>query len=331
MNRTRNNLLLLCAFVLIFVPSAGFGAAITVDFDDDPLMGDSFTCNPDFLSFECNPPHHDWLKSKGIDITGSPNGFVFSTQIGGDIASTGTIIGFTSPSFLEEHWGLGTGEVLAVHFLNGVVNFVEVTLVTAPSSVLDNIPTTVLMSAFDSSDTLIASTTKTFTGVTNGSFTPAKMNLSGTGIAKIALETSQHVYYGVFIEEVIFDSTPPPLEVAVDIKPGTNPNSINLCSNGAVPVAILGSATFAVVDVVTDSLRFAEAAVKVVGKKDPRTLCSYEDFNGDSFVDLICNYVTADLAAVDGESTSATVKGELVDGTSFEGTDSVNIVKYRCN
>ena len=122
----------------------------------------------------------------------------------------------------------------------------------------------------------------------------------------------------------------PVIPVSIDIKPGSDPNSINLCSNGAVPVAILGSDTFSVYDILTERLRFAEAAVKVVGRKDPNQLCSYEDVNTDGFDDLVCHYVTTDIAAIDGESTSATVNGELLDGSPFEGTDSVNIVKDTC-
>ena len=120
------------------------------------------------------------------------------------------------------------------------------------------------------------------------------------------------------------------INVGVDIKPGSDPNSINLCSNGAVPIAILGSDEFDVMDVDTETLRFAEAAVKVVGKKDPHTLCSFEDVNLDGFTDVVCHFVTTDIAALDGESTSATVNGELFDGTPIEGTDSVNIVKDTC-
>ena len=121
------------------------------------------------------------------------------------------------------------------------------------------------------------------------------------------------------------------LSVSIDIKPGSNPNSINLCSNGAVPIAILGSETFYVSEVDTDTLRFAEASIKVVGRKDPHSLCSYEDVNDDGFVDLVCHYVTADIAGIDGETTSATVNGELLDDTPIEGTDSVNIVKDTCS
>jgi hypothetical protein len=121
------------------------------------------------------------------------------------------------------------------------------------------------------------------------------------------------------------------VDVTIDIKPGSFPNSINLCSNGTVPVAILGSDTFSVSNVNTDTLRFAEAAVKFVGQKDPNTLCSYEDINGDTIDDLVCQYVTTDIAGIDGESSTATVDGNLLDGTPIQGTDSVNIVKDTCN
>lgn len=121
------------------------------------------------------------------------------------------------------------------------------------------------------------------------------------------------------------------IQVSVDIKPSSDPNSINLCSGGAVPVAILGSNTVSVEDVDTETLRFAELSVKVVGKKNPHELCSYEDVNGDSNDDLVCKYQMTDLAAMHGETTSAQVNGALLDGSPFTGTDSVNIVKDECN
>jgi hypothetical protein len=120
------------------------------------------------------------------------------------------------------------------------------------------------------------------------------------------------------------------VNVSVDIKPGSDPNSINLCSGGAVPVAIFGSVEFDVLDVNTETLRFADADVKVVGKKD-RSLCSYEDVNGDGETDLVCHYATQDIAALDGTSSAATINGSLHDGTAIAGTDGVIIVKDTCH
>lgn len=118
--------------------------------------------------------------------------------------------------------------------------------------------------------------------------------------------------------------------VAIDIKPGSEPNSINLCSNGAVPVAVLGSAELDVANINTTTLKFADAEIKVVGKKD-RSLCTYEDVNEDGMTDLVCHFVTTDIEGVDGDSMSATVTGELLNGIFIEGTDSVNIVKDWCD
>ena len=56
----------------------------------------------------------------------------------------------------------------------------------------------------------------------------------------------------------------------------------------------------------------------------------FRDINDDGFTDLVCHYVTTDIAALDGESSSANVNGELLDGTPFEGIDSINIVKDMC-
>ena len=116
--------------------------------------------------------------------------------------------------------------------------------------------------------------------------------------------------------------------VDIDIKPGSDPNSINLCSMGVIPVAIFGSATFNVNDINRISLALADVGVKVAGKSG-KDLCRVTDVNDDGFDDLVCQFVTVGLA-LSGGDTTATVVGELNDGTPFEGTDSVNIVKDTC-
>ena len=49
------------------------------------------------------------------------------------------------------------------------------------------------------------------------------------------------------------------IDVDIDIKPGSDPNSINTRSNGVVPVAILGSATFDVTTIDVTTLTFGTA------------------------------------------------------------------------
>jgi hypothetical protein len=126
-------------------------------------------------------------------------------------------------------------------------------------------------------------------------------------------------------------------EVEIDIKPGSDPNSINLGSGGTVAVAVLGSASLNVNDIDPDTLTLGTAGVKTVGKT-ARTLCSVADVSGDfsagpegapdGFPDLVCHFITMDIAPEAGDTT-ATISGNLLaaaGGAAIEGTDSVNII-----
>ena len=124
------------------------------------------------------------------------------------------------------------------------------------------------------------------------------------------------------------------IAVGIDIKPGNFPNSINLGSAGTTPVAILGSATFNIKDIDVSTLTLGTAGVKTVGKTD-RFMCSVTDVSGnftsgpeglaDGFLDLVCHFVTVNIVPEEG-GTTATVKGDLINSLSFEGSDSVNVV-----
>jgi hypothetical protein len=126
----------------------------------------------------------------------------------------------------------------------------------------------------------------------------------------------------------------PSTVVDIDIKPGSFPNSINLGSGGATPVAILGSASLDANDIDTSTLTLGTSGVKTVGKTD-RTLCSVVDVSGDfssgpegvpdGFNDLVCHFVTMSIVPEAGDA-QATLSGALNDTTPIEGTDSVNIV-----
>ncbi len=113
------------------------------------------------------------------------------------------------------------------------------------------------------------------------------------------------------------------IDVNIDIKPGSDPNCFNIDGHGNIPVAILGSACFDVSDIDDTTLSFAGLTVRVRGKRGP--MCSIEDSNGDSFPDLVCHFED-DSNTWSGGTSTATVTGELLDGTHFEGTDSICIV-----
>jgi hypothetical protein len=111
--------------------------------------------------------------------------------------------------------------------------------------------------------------------------------------------------------------------VAIDIKPGTFPNTINLRSNGVVPVAILGSTAFDALQVDPASMTLAGAKVKVLGKG--QYSCHGEDVNRDGRPDLLCQFPTSQLVIRPGASTVA-LEGTTFAGARFRGEDTIRIV-----
>jgi hypothetical protein len=117
---------------------------------------------------------------------------------------------------------------------------------------------------------------------------------------------------------------PSVLEVDIDIKPGSDPNSINLGSAGVIPVAILGSDTFDATTVDPATVSLAGASVKLVGKSDKES-CKPDDVNLDGALDLVCQVYTAQFMVDEGE-TKAVLEAETFDGAKVRGEDFIRIV-----
>lgn len=123
----------------------------------------------------------------------------------------------------------------------------------------------------------------------------------------------------------------PVIAVAIDIKPGSFPNSINLADRGLLPVAILGSAEFDVETIDPETISVVGVSLTLRDSpKAPKLAYSYEDVNGDGVTDLMTFFDLRVLVTeqVVSETTGVLeISGSLYEGTSIKGMDSVNIVR----
>ena len=125
-----------------------------------------------------------------------------------------------------------------------------------------------------------------------------------------------------------------PLVAGVDVKPGSDPNSICLNDQGLLPVAILGSEDL-------DAAAIDPATVNVGGiflaergsKKMPKLAYSLEDVNGDGMMDMMVFFDVQQLVAA-GALALDTVELEFdayfsdggIAGQRITGSDDVRIV-----
>jgi hypothetical protein len=115
-----------------------------------------------------------------------------------------------------------------------------------------------------------------------------------------------------------------PFAVEIDIKPGNGLNPINVRSNGVIPVAILGSDTFDVLEVDVTTLAFGPAGA--IGAAPAHTVGGHQaDVNDDGLTDLLSHYRTQETG-IGAEDTEACVVGETFDGTTFESCDEILVI-----
>jgi hypothetical protein len=114
--------------------------------------------------------------------------------------------------------------------------------------------------------------------------------------------------------------------VVIDIQP----HSLAPINLGVVPVVILGSDHFHVDEIDVTRLGFGPAhAACIHDLTDDSTLRDHlEDVNLDGHMDLMTHFLVA-YTNITCDDETATLSGSLMDGASFEGTDSVYLGECR--
>jgi hypothetical protein len=143
----------------------------------------------------------------------------------------------------------------------------------------------------------------------------------------------------------------PRLPADLDIKPGSCPNSFNRSSHGVLPVALLGSDEFEVMQIDLGTVHLARtdgvggSVAPHEGPPGPHSVhedvatpfegetCDCQDAGADGFMDLSMKFKTDDVAGnlllndLDaGALVELVVTGSLLDGTPFEATDCIRLV-----
>ena len=119
----------------------------------------------------------------------------------------------------------------------------------------------------------------------------------------------------------VFTISPAAIAVSIDIKPGSDPNSINLKSKGKIPVAVLTTGPFDATQLNWETVLFGpEGATESHGRSH------VEDVDDDGDMDVVLHFNTQDTGIL-CDDTEVTLTGETFGGEAITGTDSVEIVK----
>jgi hypothetical protein len=116
--------------------------------------------------------------------------------------------------------------------------------------------------------------------------------------------------------------TPTVITVDIDIKPGSDPNCINLDAKGVIPVAILSTLDFDASSVDPLSVEMEGVSVKLKGKSG--NAGSIEDVDQDGDLDLVVQIINE--IGLDPGATEATLTGQTFEGIPVRGTDNICIV-----
>jgi hypothetical protein len=166
----------------------------------------------------------------------------------------------------------------------------------------------------------------------------------------VAVDSADNVYvadaYNHRIQKFGEDKLGNPfIHVYIDIKPQSSLNPLNVNSKGVLPVAILGTESLDVTTIDTTTIKLSLDESE--GTEGPTPIrWSYEDvaspleeelygsyeLGPDGYEDLTLKFRTQTVVQAigkvnDGEELVLTLSGSFLDGTEFEGADSIKIIK----
>jgi hypothetical protein len=109
--------------------------------------------------------------------------------------------------------------------------------------------------------------------------------------------------------------------VAVDVRPGTPQNPVNIRSRGPLPVAILSSPGFdAPASIVPGTVTFGRR-----GTEAPATSCATKDVDGDGDNDVLCQF-SIQNSRLDTNTLVGQLRALTTDGRELAGGDRVKVV-----
>jgi len=278
----------------------------------------------------------DWRPYSFNDISGvatAPDGRIFFTDTWGSRSiyvyspADGTVA-----TWAVYPWPWGTAEPYAAIFDasgNLIVSFAQwyspgAVQRFAPdgtvSTILEGFSANAIR--FDAHGTLwLADSGNVYQLAPDGSLTTFASGFQGA--RDLIFDAQGNLYVSESATNSVVKISPAALPVAIDVKPGSYPNSINLGSNGDVPVAILSSPTFDARTVDPATVTLASAPVALRGQGG--LMYSFEDVNGDGLPDLVVHLATQalELSSVD---TAAVLEGRTFGGQLIRGSDSVRVV-----
>ncbi len=143
------------------------------------------------------------------------------------------------------------------------------------------------------------------------------------GPSSVAIDSSDNVYVVDMGNSRVQKFGSLAISAEIDIKPGRNPNKINLKSKGVIIVAILTTEKFDATGVDPMSVRFGpNRALESHGRGH------IEDVDGDGDTDLVLHFRTQETGIGCGD-TSVSLTGGTTDNEAIEGSDSIKTVNCR--